>query len=49
MLHFASKDHELFASLEGRLAPDNDPTIDRLWNRFVAASSSRAATIPSCS
>ena len=38
MLHFASKDHELFASLEGRLAPDDDPaTIDRLWNRFVAA------------
>ena len=38
MLHFASKDHELFASLDGRLAPDDDPaTIDRLWNRFVAA------------
>ena len=38
MLHFASKDHELFASLEGRLAPDDDPAvIDRLWNRFVAA------------
>ena len=38
MLHFASKDHELFASVEGRLAPDDDPAqIDRLWNRFVAA------------
>ena len=38
LLHFASKDHELFASLEGRLVPDNDQaTIDRLWNRFVAA------------
>ena len=37
-LHFAAKDHELFASLEGQLVPDNDPaTIDRLWNRFVAA------------
>ena len=37
-LHFASKGHDLFASLEGRLVPDNDPaTIDRLWNRFVAA------------
>jgi len=38
VLHFASKGHDLFASLEGRLVPDNDPaTIDRLWNRFVAA------------
>jgi len=35
---FASKDHELFATLHGRLALDNDPAvIDRLWNRFVAA------------
>jgi general stress protein 26 len=35
---FASKDHELFASLEGELVLDNDrATIDRLWNRFVAA------------
>ena len=38
MLHFASKGHELFASLEGRLVRDDDPaTIDRLWNRFVGA------------
>ena len=38
MLHFASKDHELVASLGGRLMPDNDEAvIDRLWNRFVAA------------
>jgi general stress protein 26 len=38
MLHFASKGHDLFASVEGRLTPDNDrATIDRLWNRFVAA------------
>lgn len=35
---FASKDHELFATLHGQLALDNDPVvIDRLWNRFVAA------------
>jgi general stress protein 26 len=37
-LHFASKDHELFASVHGELSLDNDrATIDRLWNRFVAA------------
>lgn len=37
-LQFASKGHELFASVQGRLTPDNDrATIDRLWNRFVAA------------
>lgn len=37
-LHFASKGHDLFASVEGRLVPDNDrATIDRLWNSFVAA------------
>lgn len=36
--HFAAKDHSLFASIHGRLVPDNDPAvIDRLWNRFVAA------------
>lgn len=35
---FVSKDHELFATIHGQLALDNDPgTIDRLWNRFVAA------------
>ena len=38
MMHFAAKGHELFASVEGQLVPDNDrATIDRLWNRFVAA------------
>ena len=38
LLHFASKGHDLFASMEGRLVPDDDrATIDRLWNRFVAA------------
>ena len=37
-MHFASKGHDLFASVEGRLAPDDDPaTIDRLWNPYVAA------------
>lgn len=38
VLHFASKDHELFASVHGELRLDNDrATIDRLWNKFVAA------------
>jgi general stress protein 26 len=37
-LHFASKNHELFAAVHGTLAPHNDPaTIDRLWNKWVAA------------
>jgi general stress protein 26 len=36
--HFAAKDHELFASLDGTLVPFNDrATIDRLWNPFIAA------------
>ena len=36
--HFADKNHDLFASLHGRLTPDNSPDmIDRLWNPFVAA------------
>ena len=36
--HFVSKDHDLFASLHGELAIDDDrATIDRLWNRYVAA------------
>lgn len=35
---FASKGHDLFATLHGRLSLDNDPaTIDRFWNRYVAA------------
>ncbi len=35
---FASKGHDLFATVHGRLSLDNDrATIDRLWNRFVAA------------
>lgn len=37
-MQFASKGHELFASVEGTLTPDNNrATIDRLWNRYVAA------------
>lgn len=35
---FAAKDHDLFATIHGRVSLDNDrATIDRLWNRFVAA------------
>jgi general stress protein 26 len=35
---FASKGHDLFATVHGRLVVDNDRlVIDRLWNRFVAA------------
>ncbi len=35
---FASKGHDLFATVHGTLAVDNDrAVIDRLWNRFVAA------------
>lgn len=33
-----AKDHDLFATFDGVLTPDNDrAVIDRLWNRFVAA------------
>ena len=36
--HFASKGHDLFASLHGELVLDNDRAmIDRLWNRFISA------------
>jgi general stress protein 26 len=35
---FASKGHDLFASLQGTLVIDNDrKVIDRLWNPFIAA------------
>lgn len=38
MCHFASKGHEVWATLHGTLSLDNDrATIDRLWNPFVAA------------
>ena len=35
---FASKGHDLYATLHGKLSLDNDrATIDRFWNRYVAA------------
>lgn len=35
---FTSKDHDLFATVHGRLSIDDNPSmVDRLWNRFVAA------------
>ena len=35
---FAAKDHDLFASVHGRLSLSNNPeVIDELWNPFVAA------------
>jgi general stress protein 26 len=50
MLHFASKDHELFAAVHGTLVPDNDrATVDRLWNPFIAAWFEGGKTIPSSS
>lgn len=36
--HFVSKDHDLFAAIEGELSTLDDPAmIDRLWSPFVAA------------
>ena len=38
MAHFASKGHDLWATIHGNLVLDNDrAVIDRLWNPFVAA------------
>lgn len=35
---FTSKGHDIFATIHGSLSVHNDrATIDRLWNRFVAA------------
>ena len=35
---FASKGHDIFATLHGTVSLDNDrATIDRLWNRYIAA------------
>lgn len=35
---FVAKDHDLFATLHGRLRLDNNrATIERLWNPFIAA------------
>ncbi|PTE12122.1 pyridoxamine 5'-phosphate oxidase family protein [Mesorhizobium helmanticense] len=37
-LVYAAKGHDLFATVHGTLQTDNDrATIDRLWNRLVAA------------
>jgi general stress protein 26 len=37
-IHYSAKGHDLFACIDGRLAPDNDKaTIESLWNPFVAA------------
>ena len=38
VLTFASKGHDLFATVDGTLSVDNDrEVIDRLWNPFIAA------------
>ncbi|RYY34953.1 MAG: general stress protein [Sphingomonadales bacterium] len=38
LLSFASKGHDVFATVHGDVSTDNDPaTIDRLWNPHVAA------------
>ena len=38
MAHFASKGHDIWATVHGNLSQSTDQaTIDRLWNRFVAA------------
>jgi general stress protein 26 len=35
---FASKGHDVFATIHGRISVDNDrATVDRLWNRYIAA------------
>ena len=35
---FASRGHDLFATVHGKLSVDTDrAVVDRLWNRFVAA------------
>ena len=36
--NFVARDHDLFAAIKGEVFAHNDrSTIDRLWNRFVAA------------
>jgi len=38
VFHFADKGHDVFATVHGRLTAHNDrATIERLWNKFVAA------------
>ena len=47
--HFAAKDHELFASLDGTLVPFNDrATIDRLWNPSSRPGTRAARTTRTC-
>jgi general stress protein 26 len=47
-LVYAAKKHDLFATVHGTLRIDGDrSTIDRLWNRFVAAWFERARMIRS--
>ena len=38
MAQYASKDHDLFACIDGTLAPETDPAIiDRYWSKQVEA------------
>jgi general stress protein 26 len=38
LMHFSSKDHQIFACITGSLHPHNERAmIDRLWSPFVAA------------
>lgn len=38
VLHFAAMRHDVFATVRGTLAPDDEPvTIDRLWDPLVAS------------
>jgi general stress protein 26 len=38
LAHFASKGHDVFASIHGNLLlDDNRATLDRLWNPYIAA------------
>lgn len=38
IIHFAARDHDLFACVHGELQPDDDAaTLARLWNPYVAA------------
>jgi general stress protein 26 len=38
LISFASKGHQLFATIHGALSPDNNRAmIEKLWNPFVAA------------
>lgn len=38
LIQFASKGHDLFAAVDGRIKIDTDyATVERLWNPFVAA------------